>query len=200
MEKLRQEKYEKVLKNLEYVTAVEGKAKFVSQNEVEINGEVLRGEKFIIATGSTANVPPIENIREVGFLTHIEALRLEKQPKELIIIGAGPLGLEFEQMFSRFGTKVTILQRSDSILSRSEKKLADRLAEILIKEGITIKTNVEVKSARLRRGSGGQARKVISYRQADLSAETEVEADEILLAAGKTPNTQGLGLEVIESK
>ncbi|MBI2459738.1 MAG: mercury(II) reductase [Parcubacteria group bacterium] len=196
VEKLRQEKYEKVLKNLEYVTAIEGKAKFVSQNEVEVDQERLNVEKFIIATGSTANVPPIEGIHEVGFVTHIEALRLEHQPKELVVIGAGPLGLEFAQMFSRFGTKVTILERGDSIFPHSEKTLTDRLAEILLKEGITIKTNIEVKSARLRQGFGGQARKVITYKQADLSAETSVEADEILLAAGKTPNTQGLGLDL----
>ena len=225
VEKLRQEKYEKVLKNLEHITAVEGKAKFVSQNEVEVNPApeqssvrgtaakipqnksalprserakrvLLRGEKFIIAAGSTATVPPIEGIQEVGFVTHIEALKMPKQPKELVVIGAGPLGLEFAQMFSRFGTKVTILQRGDSIFPHSEKTLTDRLAEVLSKEGITIKTNVEIKSASLRQGSGGQARKVLVYTQADLSAETSVEADEILLAAGKTPNTQGLGLDI----
>ena len=103
VEKLRQEKYEKVLKNLEYVTAIDGKAKFVSQNEIEVNGpafaeasagkEKLSVEKFIIAAGSTANVPSIEGLREVGFVTHIEALKLDKQPKELVVIGAGPVGL-----------------------------------------------------------------------------------------------------------
>lgn len=190
IEKLRQEKYEKVLKNLEHVTAIEGKAKFVSQNEVEVNGEKLSAEKFIIAAGSTANVPPIEGIREVGFITHIEALRLEKQPKELIVVGAGPLGLEFAQMFSRFGTKVTILQRGDSIFPHSEKTLTDRLAEILSKEGIIIKTNVEVKNARKENG-----KKVISC--SINGAQGEVSADEILLAAGKTPNTHELGLDVV---
>jgi mercuric reductase len=190
VEKLRQEKYGKVLKNLEYVTAIEGKAKFVSKNEVEVNGEKLSAKKFIIATGSTANVPPIEGIREVGFVTHIEALRLEKQPQELVLIGAGPVGLEFAQLFSRFGTKVTILQRGDSIFPHSEKALTDRLAEILAKEGITIKTNVEVKSARKESG-----KKVVSYQIG--GAQEEVPADEILLAAGKTPNTQGLGLDVV---
>lgn len=91
------------MKGLEHVTHIDDRAKFSSQNEVEVNGEVLRAEKFIIATGSTAAIPPIEGIRDVGFVTHIEALKLEKQPKELIIIGAGPLGLEFSQMYSRFG-------------------------------------------------------------------------------------------------
>ncbi|MBI2989904.1 MAG: mercury(II) reductase [Candidatus Magasanikbacteria bacterium] len=190
VEKLRQEKYEKVLKNLEYVTAIEGKAKFVSQNEIEVNGERLSAKKFIIAAGSTANVPPIERIREVGFVTHIEALRLEKQPKELVVIGAGPVGLEFAQLFSRFGTKVTILQRGDSIFPHSEKALTDQLAEILSKEGIIIKTNVEVKSARKENG-----KKVILYTINSMQEETA--ADEILLAAGKTPNTRGLGLDVV---
>ncbi|MBI1974427.1 MAG: mercury(II) reductase [Candidatus Zambryskibacteria bacterium] len=198
VEKLRQEKYEKVLKNLEYITAIEGKAKFVSQNEIEVThstnsgqaGEKLSAEKFIIATGSTAIIPFIENIREVGFITHIEALRLEKQPEELVIIGAGPLGLEFAQMFSRFGTKVTVLQRGDSIFPHSEKTLTDRLAEVLSKEGITIKTNVEVKGVRKENG-----KKVILYTINGTQEETA--ADEILLAAGKTPNTQGLGLDIV---
>ncbi len=190
VEKLRQEKYEKVLKNLEYVAPNEGKAKFVSQNEIEVNGEKLSAEKFIIAAGSTANVPEIEGIREVGFVSHIEALRLPRQPKELVIIGAGPLGLEFAQMFSRFGTKVTVLQRGDSIFPHSEKALTDRLAEVLSKEGITIKTNVEVKSARKEKN-----KKIISYLINGKSEE--VSGDEILLAAGKTPNTQGLGLDIV---
>jgi mercuric reductase len=189
VEKLRQEKYEKVLKYLEHVTVIEGKAKFISQNEVEVNGEKLSAEKFIIAAGSTATVPPIEGIQEVGFVTHIEALKMPKQPRELIVIGAGPLGLEFGQMFSRFGTKVTILQRGDSIFPHSEKTLTNRLAEILSKEGMVIKTNVEVRSAR-KEGD----KKIVSYQIG--GAQEEVYADEILLAAGKTPNTQGLGLEI----
>src|SRR5574341_51273 len=105
VETLRDEKYSKVLKGLEYVTHIEGRAKFVSSQEVAVNGETIHGDKFIIATGSTAAVPPIEGIRETGFVTHIEALKLQRQPRELVVIGAGPLGLEFAQMFARFGTK-----------------------------------------------------------------------------------------------
>jgi len=93
-------------------------------------------------------------------------------------------------MFSRFGTKVTILQRGDSIFPHSEKALTDRLAEVLSKEGITIKTNAEVKSARKE-----NAKKIISYLVNGKSEE--VSGDEILLAAGKTPNTQGLGLDIV---
>ena len=188
VERLRHEKYEKVLKNLEHVTLIEGKAKFVSKNEIEVNGKKFNAEKFIIATGSTANVPPIDGIHEVGFITHIEALRLEKQPKELIIVGAGSVGLEFAQMYARFGAKITVLELGGSIFPHSEEALTDRLAETLAREGIVIKTNVAVTSARRE-----NRKKVLSYRVNE--TQQEVSADEILLAAGKTPNTQGLGLD-----
>lgn len=198
VEKLRAEKYEKVLNGLENVTHIDGKATFISPNEIEVDGpayakasagrQKFKAKKFIIAAGSTATVPPIENIREVGYLTHVEALQIKEQPKELIVVGAGPVGLEFSQMYARFGTKVTILQRNVSIFPPSERELTNRLAEILTKEGITIKTDVQVKSAR-KEGN----KKVLTYMIDD--RQEEVSADEILLAAGKTPNTQGLALD-----
>jgi mercuric reductase len=188
VEMSRKDKYEKVLANLEHVSLIEGLAKFTGEKEIEVNGETLSAEKFIIATGSTANVPLIGSIKEVGFVTHIEALQLKKQPKELVIIGAGPVGLEFAQMYSRFGTKVTILQRGKSIFGGGEPELIARLAEILQSEGITIKTNVDIKNAKKENG-----KKIVTF-EIDGKQE-EVSADEILLAAGKTPNTKNLGLE-----
>ena len=190
VEKLRAEKYEKVLSGLEYVTHIEGKVTFVSLNEIETNGQKYTAKKFIIAAGSTATVPPIENIRDVGYITHVEALKLKQLPKELIVVGAGPVGLEFAQMYARFGTKVTILHRSSSVF-RSEEELTTRLAEILTHEGIIIKTSVQVKSAR-KEGS----KKIVSYLIEGI--QEEVSADEILLAVGKTPNTQGLNLDKAE--
>lgn len=193
VEKLRTEKYERVLSQLEYVTLVEGKATFVSQNEIEVDKKRYKAEKFIIAAGSTVTVPPIKGIKEVGYITHIEALKLKKQPKKLIVVGAGPVGLEFAQMYARLGTKVTILHRSPSIFSRGEEELTTRLVEVLSKEGITIKTNVEVKKARKEK-----SKKILSYAVG--ANVEEVSGDEILLATGKAPNTQGLGLEKIDVK
>lgn len=186
--KLRAEKYEKVLNGLENVTHIEGKATFISPNGIDVDSQKYQAKKFIIAAGSTATVPLIEGIKEVGYLTHIEALQIKNQPKELIVVGAGPLGLEFAQMFARFGTKVTILQRNVSIFPPAESELTNRLAEILTKEGITIKTDVQIKSAR-KEGN----KKILTYTINN--AQEEVQADEILLATGKTPNTQGLGLD-----
>jgi mercuric reductase len=188
VETLRKEKYSKVLKGLERVTFLEGKAKFVSPREVEVNDETIQGDKFIIAAGSTASVPLIAGIRDVGFVTHIEALKLEKQPKELIVIGAGPLGLEFSQMYSRFGTKVTLLKRSPSIYPISENELTERLAQIFVQEGISIKRGVQIGKTW---AEGGK--KNVSFTLD--GKEERISADEILLASGKTPNTVGMGLD-----
>ncbi|MCR4263734.1 MAG: mercury(II) reductase [Candidatus Roizmanbacteria bacterium] len=197
VEKMRREKYEKVLKNLEHVSAIEGKAKFVSEKEVEVNGETLNAEKIIIATGSTANVPPIEGIHEVGFVTHIEALKMDKQPKELIVIGAGPVGLEFAQMFARFGTKVIVLQRGPSILPQVEKPLTDRLTEVLKKEGVTIITSAEITKVYAEGDPStklGVGKKVVAFTVD--GREQTAKGDKILLAAGKTANTGELGLDL----
>lgn len=196
--KLREEKYHQVLSQLENVTHLVGQATFTSPNEIEVSGpsfakatagkQKFKAKKFIIATGSTTTVPPIEGIRKVGYITHIETLKLQQQPKELIIVGAGPLGLEFAQMYLRFGTKVTILQRNVSIFPPAEKELTNRLAEVLTDEGVTIKTNVQVRTARKEDG-----KKILLYT---IEGEgEEVSGEEILLATGKTPNTSHVTLD-----
>lgn len=189
--KLRQEKYEKVVKSLRFVTLVKGEAKFISKNKVQVNGQILTAKKFIIATGSTATIPSIPDLKQAGFITHIEALKLKKQPKSLIIIGAGPLGVEFGQMFARFGTPVTILQKDNSILPFAEKELTDRLTKILLREGVIIKTNIKINKAKK---IGSQKQVVFSLN----GEQEEIVAEEILLATGKTPNTQNLGLDKVQ--
>jgi len=193
VEHMRQEKYEKVLKNLEHVTHIEGRAKFTSETEVEVNGERLTADKFILATGSTANVPPIEGIKEAGYITHIEALKLDGQPKELVVIGGGVLALEFAQLFTRFGTKVTMIHRSDTIFRVGDKDLVKRLVEVLEKEGIVVKTNTPIQSVR-KEGD----KKVVTYEAG--GKQEEISCDEILLAVGKTANTDGLELEKAKVK
>ena len=185
---MRREKYENVLGALESVSLLEGYAKFISQNEIRVNQETLRAEKSIIATGSKAAVPPIEGLEQAGYLTHIQALKPEQLPQKLIIIGAGPVSIEFAQMYSRFGSKVTIVKRSPGILRFAEPELTDRLAQILQSEGIDIITATAFK--RIRRENG---KKVLAVSAS--GAEKEIAGDEILLAVGKTPNTTDLGLE-----
>ena len=190
VDRMRKEKYENVLKELQFVTFIEGKARFTGEGEVEVNNEKIFADKFIIATGSTANVPPIKNIKKVGYITHIEALKLNKQPSELVVIGAGPVGIEFAQMFARFGTKVTVLQHGKYILSFVEKELSSQLQKILEGEGIDIITEAEVESTRTE-----ENKKIITFSVN--GEQKEVTVEEILLATGKTPNTQELNLEVV---
>ncbi len=190
VEKFRKDKYEAVLHDLQNVTHLEGKASFVSDTRVQVNGQTYTGRKFIIATGSTATAPNVEGLQKIGYITHVEALQLQVQPRELIILGAGAVALEFAQMYSRFGTRVTILQRSSNIFRQAEPELTERLQELLNEEGITIKTNVT-----LRKASKENGKKVIIYHTSD--GEQSVEADEILVATGKTPNTKDLALESI---
>ena len=186
---MRKEKYEDVLKNLQDVTNISGRAKFTSPTEIEVNSQKYQGRKFVIATGSTANIPPIKGIKEIGHLTHIEALANKKQPKSLVIIGAGPLGLEFAQMFHHFGTKVTVLQRGNTILPRVEPEIASALQKYLSDEGIELYIEAETLSVR-KEGS----EKVVKAKIKGI--EQEFRAEEILLAAGKTANTKDLNLQV----
>ena len=193
VEHFRDEKYHKVLKNLEHVMFMEGRAAFTNEKEIEVDGEKYTAEKFIIGTGSTANVPPIEGIHEVGYVTHIEALALKVLPKEMVVIGAGPVGLELAQVYARFGTKVTILQRGERIFPHGESDLIAQLHKVLEGEGITIHTKAEAKSAKMEDG-----KKVLTYT-VDGNEQT-IAVDEILLASGKTANTAELNLEAVGVK
>jgi mercuric reductase len=188
VEHMRQDKYEKVLATLKGVKHLAGHAKFIDDHTVEVNGEKIRGKKILIATGSTAYGPPVPGLDETGFITHIGALRIERRPESLIVIGGGPLGLEFGQMYARFGTKVTLLEYGDRLMMPAEPELSERLREILTSEGIEVFTGVRLREAK----RGGFGKTLVFERS---GARREVTAEEILIAAGKTPNTDGLGLE-----
>ncbi len=148
IERLRNEKYEKVLGNLSHVTFLEGNAKFVSKTKIEADRRIYSADRFIVATGSSTFIPPIEGISQVDCLTNIEALQLQELPKSMIILGGGALGMEFAQMFSRFGTKVCLLQQAEVILKREEPELANLLRKYLQAEGIEICVKVEVRHVR----------------------------------------------------
>ena len=187
VEKLRSEKYEQVLDGLQNVTFIEGKAAFISNNVVKVGEQQIEAPKFIIATGSTAIVPDVEGLTDAGYITHSEAMQLKTVPKRLAVIGAGPVGLELAQLYARFGSQVTILQRATSIMPKAEPVLTERLQQILQNEGISIKTSVQVTKVAVENGA-----KTVFYTSE--AGEKAVEVDEILVAAGKTPNTAQLNL------
>lgn len=193
IEKLRNEKYEEVLKNLSHVEFIEGDARFISQTEIKIGKNRYKAEKFIIATGSSTFIPPIEGIEKVDYLTNAEALQLKKLPSSMIILGGGALGIEFAQMFSRFGTKVCVLQHANRIVPREEPELANLLQKYLQEDGIEICTKVEIKGVEQKNN-----KKVV--KAIANGREKTYKAEQLLLATGRKPNTADLGLEKLGIK
>ena len=195
----RQNNYINVLENLDGVTLVEARAHFVGPNQVEAAGEIYEGGKIIIATGSSTKPLPIPGMDQVKWLNNVSALELQELPKSMVVIGGGPLGLEFAQMFAHFGTKVTVLEAMDHILPRHEAEIAAELQRSLEQEGIEFRVGVTVdnvaerdgkKVISIRGGQGAQRRRSLA------TTVDELVADELLLATGIRANTTDLGLEM----
>ena len=170
--------------------AYTGEASFLDAHRVRVGELVLEAERILIATGSRTAVPPIEGIEEVGWIDHISALELTEPPESLLVVGAGAVGLEFGQMFHRFGAQVTIVDALERISPNSDSETSAMLAAALEEEGIEIATSVFVKSARR---DGDDIVATIAPR--DGSPEYEVRAGQILLASGRVPNIEELNLE-----
>jgi len=184
---LRKAKYADVLASLKGVEYVRGHAAFVSPHEVKVGKQKYQGEKFVIGTGSSPTIPPVPGIDTVDFLTNVEALSLGDRPDSMIVLGGRALGLEFAQMYQHLGTQVTVLQRSPRIVPDEEPEISRDLEKYLKEDGIEIHTGAAVLSAEQRKG-----RKVLVARVG--GRKRTIEADEILLATGRTPNTAGLNL------
>lgn len=170
------------------VDVIFGSGKFRDPNTFEINGRALKGRKFLIATGSSPVTLPIKGLAESGALTNVSILKLTDLPKSLVVLGAGPIGMEFAQVFSRLGSKVTVIEKMGNILAREETEITDELEKILTDEGITIHTCTEVTEVK---AEGGK--KVLKTQC--VTGEKIIEADEILMAIGRSPNVEGLGLD-----
>lgn len=185
---LRKQKYRDVLESLEHVNLIDGSAAFVSKNKVKVDGRMLTAKKFIIATGSSASIPKFRGIEDVDYLTNIEALSLKEKPSSMIVVGGRALGLEFAQMYSRFGTKVTLLQRSERIIPEQEPEISAGLHHYLTEEGIELVTGVDVKEVWQKNGS--------KFVRASVNGkEGTFEAEQLLMATGRKPNTADLHLE-----
>jgi len=194
IEDLQRDKYENVLKKLPNIDLVEGNAKFVSNSEIQVDDKkTFKAKKFIVATGSSSFIPPIKGIEQVDYITNIEALQLKELPETMIVLGGGALGLEFAQLFSRFGTKVYLFEMLDSIVPNEEPEISKYLNDYLQEEGIEIYTNAKIIEIE---NDGNE--KVIKVLQNN--NESTFKADHILIAAGRKPNTRNLGLEEIGIK
>ena len=150
----------------------------------------FRADRILIATGSRTAIPPIEGIEEAGWLDHISALELTEIPRSLLVVGAGAVGLEFGQAFSRFGSKVTIVDALDRIAPASDAEASATLAAALGEEEIEIATSVFVQRAAR---EGDEIAVTVAPR--DGSPAYELRVEQILLASGRVPNLEGLNIE-----
>jgi mercuric reductase len=173
-------------------TPYTGEAKLVDAHTVQVGDVELEADRILIATGSRTAVPPIEGIDEVGWIDHISALELRELPPSLLVVGAGPVGLEFGQIFSRLGSRVTIVDAADRISPASDAQACATLAASLEEEGIDIAVSVFVKSVRR---DGDEI--VASIAPRDGSDEYELRTTQILLASGRVSNIEGLNLEAV---
>jgi pyruvate/2-oxoglutarate dehydrogenase complex dihydrolipoamide dehydrogenase (E3) component len=175
---------EKWLEGLEGVTVVRGHARFTGPKQVRVGERVLAAEKFFLDVGGRAVVP--ESFADAGPLTNVEMMDLAELPEHLLVVGGGYIGLEFAQMFRRFGSAVTVLERGPRILSREDEDIGRSVHDKLAGEGITIRTDAECLAGERRGG-----RVAVRF---SCGGEDWIEGSHLLLAVGRRPNTDDLGI------
>ncbi len=185
---LRSAKYVDVARSLEGVEIIEGRAKLLGARAVEAGGRRIDADRIILATGARPAVPAIPGLAECGYLTNETAFELEELPKSLLVIGGRYIALETAQMFARFGTRVTLLQRSERILPTESAALTDALTRYLRGEGIDIRANVAIRHV-------ARARRDVRVVATVAGEEQTFEATHVLVATGRRPNTTNLGLD-----
>ena len=172
-----------------------GSGRFVAQKTVQVtlpDGTTrrLRGTNVIISTGTHATVEAMPGLVEAQPLTHIEALELDRVPEHLLVIGGGYVGVELSQAMRRFGSKVTIIDRNQRLMSREDQDVCKALGNLLEDEGIDVHLNARIKRVS---GKSGQSVGIVIEQN---GAEKVIVGSHVLVALGRTPNTEGLGLEL----
>ena len=167
-----------------------GNARFAGPGTVDVDGTALRFKKAVIATGARATAPPIEGLAEAGYLTNETVFELTERPKRLAVIGAGPIGCELAQAFSRLGSRVSLLEFAPQILTREDPDAAEIVQNVLVREGVEL-----VLGAAIRKVARKGDEKVLHFVRDERLEEIVV--DEILVGAGRAPNVDGLGLESV---
>ena len=172
-----------------------GEARFVSPGTVAVQlndggQRTFSAERIFLNLGTHAAIPPVPGLQESAPMTHIEILELDTLPEHLIVIGGGYVGLEFAQAYRRFGSKVTILQSSTQLIPAADPDVAEELQKLLASEGIDIITSADITDVKGR--SGEQVRLAVGTSE----GEKEIVGSHILSAAGRIPNTAGIGLDL----
>ncbi len=179
---------EKWLKGMQNCTVFEGHARFEGPREVRIGDELISGERIFVNVGGRAAVADLPGVNDVPYLTNSSIMDLAELPEHLVVVGGSYIGLEFAQMFRRFGSDVTVIEKGARLIGREDPEVSDAIREILENEGIRIRTNAEC--IRFSNHADG-----IAVGVDCTSGEPEVSGSHVLLATGRHPNTDDLGLD-----
>ncbi len=190
VETLRESHYQFELNHTEGLEVLQGHGRFISPHEIEVGAEIVRGKDILIATGGIPRVVPIPGLDQVNYLTSYSALHLPCFPKSLIMLGGGVISLEMGQMFARFGTEVTILERGPKLLAEFDPRLTEQFRALLEHEGVRVMFNFETERVE-KRGEQTSLYGRINGSSVGMSAER------LMLAVGTQPASKGLGLEEV---
>lgn len=189
----RDRKYSSIIGDADKVKVYDGHATFVDDHAVSVNGRTVEGDQILIATGTRPSLPPIEGLDQVPYLTSDlltsdEPQELFDLPRSLVIVGGGYIALELGQMLQRFGSQVTILERSEKVLKEYEPEVSLAVTEALFAEGINLITGVSVR----RVFQEGEQTVVVTQKG---GAHQRLRTDRLLIATGRVPNTDQIGIE-----
>ena len=179
---------EKSLRGLKNCTVIQGHARFQSSRTVVVNDEVLQADKLFINVGGRAYVPAMPGIKDVPFLTNSSIMDVDLLPEHLVIVGGSYVGLEFGQMYRRFGSEVTIVEKGPRLIGREDEDVSQAVREILESEGIRVRLNAKCISLAKRGSRIGVGVKCDE-------GSPEALGSHVLLAVGRIPNTNDLGLD-----
>ncbi|HEY4361370.1 MAG TPA: FAD-containing oxidoreductase [Bryobacteraceae bacterium] len=176
------------LKHMVNCTVFQGHARFQGPHEVSVGADRLSANRIFLNVGCRAVVPPIPGLDQVPYLTNSSMMEVDYLPRHLVIVGGSYIGLEFGQMFRRFGSEVTILEQGSRLIPREDPDVSDAIREILELEGVDIRTNAKVQRV-ARQGTG------IGVSIESAGQVQQVAGSHVLLAIGRRPNTDDLGLD-----
>lgn len=166
-----------------------GYPSFTDTHTIKLDGDKISAKTWVIATGSSAGIPPIKGIETTPFITNHDIFSLPHLPESITILGAGPIAIEMAQAFSRLGSKVHVIQRSGQILSKEDKDMADEVMSILSAEGVIFHLNSSIIKVK---DLGDQTEVLVKNKE---GKEHKIKAEKLLIAMGRTPNLEGLDLE-----
>jgi pyruvate/2-oxoglutarate dehydrogenase complex dihydrolipoamide dehydrogenase (E3) component len=179
---------ERSLKTLKGCTVYEGHARFVGPKQVNVGEEELRAEKVFINVGGRALVPPIPGLDDVGYLTNSSMMDVDFLPKHLLVLGGSYVGLEFAQVYRRFGSQVTVIELAPRLIAREDEDVSRTIAEILKEENVDIRVNSKVVGVE-------KDGKNVAVTVETGGTRSRVVGSHLLLAIGRRPNTDDLGLD-----